>query len=103
MNAAPNSSRKAGPRIGASQMIATPISERRAQFHADGIVRRRQHRLGQNVFQHLRVDFDARHGGIDRRRLQIEQARRRGADQDKPAGKHGPAGTRPSSTSTADT
>ena len=33
------------------------------------------------------MDFDARHGGIDRRGLQIEQPGRRGADQHQPLGK----------------
>ena len=63
--------------------------ERRAQFHADGIVRLRQHRVAQDAFQHLGVDFDARHGGIVGRGLQIEQAGRRGADEDKPAARRG--------------
>ena len=60
--------------------------ERRTQLRDDGIARLRQHRVAENAFQHLGVDFDARHGGIVRRRLQIEQACRRGADEDKTAG-----------------
>ncbi len=77
MIAAPNSSSRAGPRIGASQMIASPITNATRQFRGDGVIRRRQHRVGQDVFQHLRMDLDARHR------------------RDRPAWSSGRAGPRP--------
>jgi hypothetical protein len=66
------------------------------------IGRLRQHRLRQRAFQHLRMDLDAGDHGVERRRLGIEQADRRGADQHQMPRDH--AGrTVPSSTSDAET
>ena len=61
-----------------------PNSERGAQLRDHRVVRRGQRRVGQDAFQHLGVDFDPGHGRIDGRGLLIEQAGRRGADQDQP-------------------
>src|SRR6202030_4083341 len=47
----------------------------------DSIGRADQKRLGQDTFEYLGVHFDARHDRLDRRGLEIEQAARRGADE----------------------
>ena len=46
-------------------MMAMPDHERRSQLGADRVVRRDSIDVGQDAFQHLGVDLDARHRRID--------------------------------------
>jgi hypothetical protein len=66
------------------------------------VARRGQHRLAEHAFEQLSVDLDARHRRLGRRRLEVEEPDRGGADQDQPAAK-AVGVDRPSSTSFAET
>ena len=46
-------------------------------------IRARQIGFGEDCFQHLRLNFNARHGIVDRRRLEVEKAGCRCADENK--------------------
>ena len=66
-------------------MMASPISTATDQLGPDGIIRVDQKRFGQHAFENLGMHLDARHCRFDRRRLEVEKADRRRADQDEPA------------------
>ena len=74
----------------------------RDDLAAERVAGRSQQRLGEHVFQNLRVNLDAGHVRLDRRRFDVEQTGRRGADQNEPAAK-AVGRTRPLSTSAAET
>jgi hypothetical protein len=64
-----------------------PDQRRDGELGECRVARRAQHRLAEHAFEELGVDLDARHRRLGRRRLEVEEPDRGGADQDQPAAK----------------
>ena len=65
--------------------MSKPSPTKRNCSSGSGIVGTRKSASGEYMFDHLRLDLDARQRRIDWRRPKVEQTGRAGADEDDPA------------------